>query len=96
MEIDDNNNSLVQYSESESIEIECPHCSGLVQVYLNQLNCHIFRHGIFKKTLQQIHPHLEKEKCEELVAKDLIYGCGKPFIVIKNKDKYKSEKCGYI
>ena len=31
----------------------CPHheCGGMVEVPPNQLNCKIFRHGIYKKTI---------------------------------------------
>ena len=45
----------------------CPHpgCGGMVEVPPNQLNCKIFRHGIYKTTIPntivkkgtQVHPH---------------------------------------
>jgi hypothetical protein len=28
---------------------------------------------------------MNKEACEELVKNDLIYGCGKPFQIVKNE-----------
>jgi DNA-directed RNA polymerase subunit RPC12/RpoP len=42
------------------IEIQCPHCNGTVMV--KQLNCKIFRHGVFKKNGKQINPHAKKKK----------------------------------
>jgi|LakMenEpi03Aug12_release.lakeMendotaPanAssembly.Ray.scaffolds.fasta_scaffold804379_2 hypothetical protein len=57
--------------------VKCPHCSILVEVV--ELNCRIFRCGIFKETYQQINPHLSKKECDDLVLNNSIYGCGKPF-----------------
>jgi hypothetical protein len=31
-------------------------------------------------------PHLPKQLCDELVLKNLIYGCGKPFQLVKNEN----------
>lgn len=71
--------------------VNCPHCNILIEVL--QLNCKIFRCGIYKNTFQQIDPHLPKKVCDELKSKDLIYGCGKPFFVNEN---YESIVCDYI
>jgi hypothetical protein len=57
--------------------IECPHC--LCLVWIDQLNCRIFRHGMFKHNHEQIPPHTSKQDCDSFKEKDLIYGCGKPF-----------------
>ena len=57
----------------------CPHCLSLVRVEKNQLNCRIFRHGVFKKNGKGINPHLEKKKCDELVRNACVYGCARPF-----------------
>jgi hypothetical protein len=77
------------------IFVNCPHCSIVVEVI--ELNCKIFRCGIFKNSLQQIHPHLPQLDCEKLISEDLIYGCGKPFRVdINSKGKYISSICDYI
>ena len=57
-----------------------------------QLNCKIFRCGIYKKTGKQIPPHSKKTICDNLAKNNLIYGCGKPFIY---KDDYV-EPCDYI
>jgi hypothetical protein len=78
------------------IIIQCPHCNDYVYVFLNELNCKIFRHGIYKNNYEQIDPHLPKEKCEFLIQNKLIYGCGKPFKVIKENNYYISTVCEYI
>jgi hypothetical protein len=84
----------------KEIILECPHCNGVIIVLEKQLNCKIFRHGIFKKNGNQIDPHLKKEECEMLIRDKKIWGCGKPFKVIESiKDQkkiYKAEICDYI
>ena len=82
--------------DNEYIYISCPHCSLTIMVYNKELNCKIFRHGIYKKTGKQIHPHLNKKGCDLLKKKDLIYGCGKPFKVVIKDGKFLTESCGYI
>jgi hypothetical protein len=62
--------------------VVCPHCDAIVEIL--ELNCKIFRHGIYKNNNQQINPHASKEECDSLVVNDLIYGCGKPFRVENN------------
>lgn len=61
--------------------IQCPHCNQTIEVI--ELNCCIFRCGIYKATFQQIDPHSPKEQCDSLVNNNLIYGCGKPFKIEK-------------
>ena len=84
------------------IYIECPHCNQLMELIKQEINCAIYRHGIFKETGQQMDPHASKHICDELVEKDLIYGCGKPFKLFENKNPvtkettYYIEKCDYI
>ena len=72
--------------------IICPHCKEFV--IIEQINCGIFRHGVFK-TGEQIHPHLSQEKWEELIKGDLIYGCGKPFRVKVIEGEMIVEECGF-
>ena len=76
--------------------LNCPHCEDLVVVYIKELNCHIFKHGIYKTTLKQIEPHMKKDRCDYLFDNKLTYGCGKPFRIIKNDNKYCVEICEYI
>ena len=56
---------------------KCPHCN--ITIWIEALNCRIFRCGMYKESYLQINPHMSQEECEDVVLKDLIYGCGKPF-----------------
>jgi hypothetical protein len=69
-----------------------------------ELNCLIFRCGIFKDTLHQLDPHLCKEECDRLFKEGKIYGCGKPFRVEETnaaaipptpQQQYIAKKCDY-
>ena len=75
--------------------ITCPHCNEIV--IIQELNCGIFRHGIMKSTHIQMDPHLNETMCVYLKTHDLIYGCGKPFQIIKKEDNVIEIKiCDYI
>jgi hypothetical protein len=81
--------------------LECPHCNGLIEIHENEINCAIFRHGIYKDSGLQMNPHESKEICESVFANALIIGCGKPFRFVKNslnsEDlKVSLEICDYI
>lgn len=78
----------------EPFEILCPHCECYVTIL--EINCAIFRHAILKSNYQQISPHLSKKECDKLIENNSIYGCGKPFRIIKNNDKFEAEICDYI
>lgn len=71
---------------------KCPHCKIYIMVDEKQLNCKIFRCGVYKKNGEPIMPHSSKIICDGLLNDNLIYGCGKPFIY---KDNYV-EPCEYI
>lgn len=70
--------------------VDCPHCNE--PVIIQEVNCAIFRHGIFKTNYEQIPPHSTKDQCDEWIEKNMIYGCGKPFKIINNT----AVKCDYI
>jgi len=84
----------------------CPHCYKSVPVEPNQLNCRIFRHGVFKKTVPntlikegvQIPPHATKQICDSFKKEGLIDGCGKPVQIthINDDGSLLAKKCGYI
>jgi len=74
----------------------CPHCDEIIIVHFNDTACCIFRHAVLKSNLEQINPHSPKSVCEELVQKDLIYGCGKPFFFHKKSKPPYVEECDYI
>jgi hypothetical protein len=68
--------------QNNFILITCPHCKAVSQVAIKDINCRIFRHGVYKSTFKPIDPHTPKVICDALKARDLIYGCGKPFRLI--------------
>jgi hypothetical protein len=71
------------------MEIECPHCQQ--KIWIEELNCGIFRCGVLKENGEQIPPHASEEECNHYIQKG-IYGCGKPFQIINNIVTL----CGYI
>ena len=77
-----------------NFEIQCPHCNDYI--IIEQINCAIFRHGVLKINNQQINPHSSKDICDDLIEKKLIYGCGKPFKLIKKDNKLEAVICEYI
>ena len=75
--------------------ITCPNCDTYLSI--TELNCCIFRHGIYKILNQQVDPHLSKEMCDIFIETNQIYGCGKPFqIIIKDDGNWIIQKCDYI
>lgn len=77
-----------------NIVVNCPHCNN--PVLIEQLNCKIFRHGIFKSNNIQINPHSSKQDCDYYINNDLIYGCGRPFRIVENNNEIETEICEYI
>ena len=90
----------IEQNKPQEVKIEepivvCPHCKE--PVLIEKLNCGIFRHGVSKVTGQQLAPHLDKQNCDSLKERDLIYGCGKPFLVKQEANGFFfAEVCGYI
>jgi len=76
--------------------LECPHCKDFVYINHKEVNCGIFRHGVFKNNNQQMDPHSPKSLCDDVKEKDLIWGCGKPFRVYVKDNKHHIEICDYI
>lgn len=72
----------------------CPHCFIMIEVV--ELNCKIFRCGIYKESGEQINSHLPKNECDRLVNTGMIYGCGKPFQITNETPPYLVIKCDYI
>jgi hypothetical protein len=79
---------------SNDIVVICPHCNQ--NVLIEKLNCKIFRHGILKLNNNQIDPHSSKELCDNLIENELIFGCGKPFKIIRNNYEFIAIVCDYI
>jgi len=79
----------------EELIVVCPHCN--IPVLIEQLNCFIFRHGILIESGEQIDPHAPKTLCDFYSLRNKIYGCGKPFKIIRDeKDKMIAVVCEYI
>lgn len=77
--------------------INCPNCDIMIEIV--ELNCHIFRCGIYKINYIQIPAHSTREECDRLIKNNEIYGCGKPFRIIPSssaKPRYIIETCDYI
>ncbi len=87
--------------EQNDIEIllPCPHCGYLFITTKLTICCAIYRHAVLKTTMQQINPHATKEECDRLVEENAVFGCAKPFRVIKkdnSADEYEAIICDYI
>jgi hypothetical protein len=78
--------------------IKCPNCFNDIFIYKDEINCHIFRHAVFKDTLQNINPHTPKDECDRLVNAGLVIGCAMPFqiILMDTSTDIMAEKCDYI
>lgn len=86
---------IIKEKETDFIYVYCPHCESMCQI--EQINCGIFRHGVYKSNNQPIPPHASIDMCKQLLDQNLIYGCGKPFKLISNIDKkYIAIECDYI
>ena len=58
--------------------LKCPHCKEWFEML--ELNCAIFRHGVYKSNWQQVDPHA-------IDIPDDIYGCGMQFQIINGEPK---------
>ena len=74
--------------------VVCPHCN--LPVMIQEINCAIFRHGVYKKNNQQLNPHASKQECDKCIYENSIIGCGKPFKIILKNNEYVAEVCDYI
>ena len=92
----------VSWIEEGYYLFDCPNCDAPIQVDGNEVNCRIFRHGVYKRTGKQIPPHLDKITCERLFETGQIYGCGKPFKIEEDPHpdphtlNLQAVKCDYI
>ena len=75
---------------------QCPQCQDFIMVKDNELNCRIFRHGVYKDTFQPINPHAPQSLCQQLLVADQIYGCGRPFQIVDRQGQLYSQCCPYI
>ena len=68
--------------EKEIIK-SCPVCFQFVVI--EQINCGIFRCGVFKDTFECIPPHSSKEQIELWKKAGRIWGCGSPMELVNNE-----------
>lgn len=73
----------------------CPNCHD--PIWIEQINCGIFRHAVYRHNHEQIHPHASESECTRLILEEQIYGCGKPFQIVINQDgQVIVQICDYI
>jgi hypothetical protein len=73
------------------MNVVCPHCA--CEIWIEELNCRIFRHAVYISNMEPIPPHSSQLECERLVAESLVYGCAKPFRITEQN---QVEICDYI
>ena len=78
--------------ENDNYSFDCPYCNVKIMVNKREINCTIFRCGIYKSNYLPINPHSSLEECTRLKESNLIYGCGQPFKFNGNE----LVKCEYI
>jgi hypothetical protein len=74
--------------------VQCPHCQDWI--FIEAVNCAIFRHAVYKSTLEYIPPHAPKEECDRLIQEGLVYGCAKPFRLEYLENRLVPVICDYI
>jgi hypothetical protein len=88
--------SIPHESGRGTLELPCPHCKGMAEFPMDQINCGIARHGTKKGGFDQpLPPHAPKAECEsDLQANS---GCGLPFRVTRDAiNVYQVSKCDFI
>jgi hypothetical protein len=91
------NNGLLHAIYTMDLELQCPHCSEYIIVNQRDLNCHIFRHAVYKNSMLPIDPHAPETTCHALIQSEQVFGCAKPFKVMKSMEGvYSAVICDYI
>jgi len=76
----------------------CPHCGAQTDVNKKDVNCAIFRCGVWKHPHphagQGINPHMPKKECEAVANQ--VYGCTKPYRLVWRGDSPFVEPCDYL
>ena len=83
-------------NHEDHVIVTCPHCQIPIYIKHKDFNCHIFRHATYKHNLEPINPHLKRSECERLKRQNLVYGCAKPFRLVKKEGIYQAEICDYL
>jgi len=77
--------------KKKMFQVTCPQCQGLVIIEENEVNCAIFRHGVFRNSGQPIPPHSKLDQCQRWVENNEIWGCGAAFSLNKSTLETKLE-----
>jgi hypothetical protein len=72
---------------------QCPHCELWIQVRREDLNCKIFRHGVFIDSGKPIDPHASKGDVES--QSHNILGCGGPHMIYNDTGKWYVRACSW-
>lgn len=48
-------------------------------MWIEKINCGIFRHAIYKNNFSDVNPHASKIECDNWILTNSVYGCAKPF-----------------
>ena len=77
--------TIIEMGMERLIMFTCPYeeCQGTITVAPNQINCGVFRHGVYKTSGRPVGAHLSQDKCLELVKQGKVYGCVQPFRIRK-------------
>lgn len=82
--------------DGDVYRVRCPGCGGVVEVKKGQVNCAIFRHGVFKDG-SQVPPHSTEAQIKMFRAVNIMEGCGAPFKLIDDGKEGKiAITCGYV
>ena len=80
------------------LRFACPHCGTSTEVNKRDVNCAIFRCGVWKAPHpaagQPINPHMPKHECEAVSGQ--VFGCTKPFRLVDRGGQAWIEICDYI
>ena len=71
----------------------CPYCEEHILILKADINCGIFRHGVFKTSMESIPPHSSKQDIDTWLQEAKMFGCGQPF---RLDVLGKISKCGFI
>jgi hypothetical protein len=66
-------------TKKKELLLVCPYPDCNIGIEIVEINCAIFRCGVYKYNGAQIEPHLPKDDCDRLKTDDKIWGCGRPF-----------------
>jgi len=67
----------------------CPYCEADIALTSTAIHCRIFRHGIDKRTKQQLDPHMSTAAALQLADEGTIIGCGKQFLYSWRTDVFE-------